>query len=143
VNEQNHTIFYLWNGVSLKVTFRRYFDHRLMLQWYEIIQIAQTLHLDDEDDALIWMWEANGIYSVKSMYAIINFRGVLPVNIHSTWNLKVPPKIHLFMWLMMHNKTLTRDNFVKRQSVEFKRPSVVEFKSSSKDSSLHVADDAQ
>jgi hypothetical protein len=114
-----------------------------MLQWYEIIQIAQTLHLDDEDDALIWMWEANGIYSVKSMYAIINFRGVLPVNIHSTWNLKVPPKIHLFMWLMMHNKTLTRDNFVKRQSVEFKRPSVVEFKSSSKDSSLHVADDAQ
>jgi hypothetical protein len=88
-----------------------------MLQWYEIIQIAQTLHLDDEDDALIWMWEANGIYSVKSMYAIINFRGVLPGNIHSVWNLKVPPKIHLFMWLMMHNKTLTRDNLVKRQSV--------------------------
>jgi hypothetical protein len=53
VNEQNHTISNLWDEESLKVTFRRYFDHRFMLQWYAILQIAQTLHLTDENDALI------------------------------------------------------------------------------------------
>jgi hypothetical protein len=45
-----------------------------MLQWYEIVQIAQTLQITEEGDALIWMWEPNGIYSVKYMYVIINFR---------------------------------------------------------------------
>jgi hypothetical protein len=32
VNEQNKTIVDLWDGSSLKVTFRRCFDHRLMMQ---------------------------------------------------------------------------------------------------------------
>jgi hypothetical protein len=40
VNEQNHTTFDLCDGVSLEVTFRRCFDPRLMLPWYEIIHIA-------------------------------------------------------------------------------------------------------
>ena len=28
------------------------------------------------------------------------------------------PKIHLFLWLVAHNKILTRDNLAKRQSVD-------------------------
>jgi hypothetical protein len=69
-------------------------------------------------DALIWMWEANGVYSVKSMYAVVNFGGIKPVDIHCVWKIKVPPKIHFFLWLLFHNKLLTRDNLVKRQNVD-------------------------
>jgi hypothetical protein len=83
VNEQTCTIADLWDGEHCNVTFRMCFDHRLMLQWYKIIHIAETLQLVEENDALIWMWEPNGIYSVRSMYVVINFRGILPVNIHS------------------------------------------------------------
>jgi hypothetical protein len=54
-----------------------------MIKWFEIVQLAQTLSLNDEQDTLIWKFEANGLFSVKSMYAIINFRGVMPVNVHS------------------------------------------------------------
>jgi hypothetical protein len=61
------------------------------------------------------MWEANEVYSVKSMYATINFRGILPSNVMS---IKVPPKIHLFIWLLFHNRVLTRDNLAKRQSLD-------------------------
>jgi hypothetical protein len=64
------------------------------------------------------MWEAGGVYSVKSMYAIINFRGVMPVNVHCVWSFKITPKIHFFLWLMVHSKILTIDNLVKRQSVD-------------------------
>jgi hypothetical protein len=57
VNAQNHIIFELWDGKQLRVTFRRCFDHRLILQWYEVLQIPISLHLKDENDALIWMWD--------------------------------------------------------------------------------------
>jgi hypothetical protein len=118
LNEQNKTIAELWDGVSLKMTFRRCFDHKLMLQWFEIQQIAQTILLNDSKDCLIWKWEANGVYSVKSLYAVVNFGGVQTIDIHSVWKIKVPPKIHFFLWLLFHNKLLTRDNLVKRQNVD-------------------------
>jgi hypothetical protein len=40
------------------------------------------------------------------------------VNVHSVWNIKVPLKIHFFLWLIAHNKLLTRDNLSKRQHVD-------------------------
>jgi hypothetical protein len=34
------------------------------------------------------------------------------------WKFHVPPRIHIFLWLMANNKTLTRDNLAKRKKVE-------------------------
>jgi len=112
------TIADLWDGDQLKVTFRRCFDHRLLIQWYEILQIAQTIHFSGEEDALIWKFDAKGTYSVSSFYAVVNFKGTLPVYVHALWKVKTPPKIHFFLWLIAHNKILTRDNLVKRQHVD-------------------------
>jgi hypothetical protein len=89
------------------------FDHHLMLQWFEILQIAHSIQLNADIDALLWMWEANGVYSVKSMYAVTNFRGIKSVDIHCVWKIKIAPKIHFFLWLLAHNKLLTRDNLSK------------------------------
>jgi hypothetical protein len=52
------------------------------------------------------------------MYAVVNFGGIKPVDIQCVWKIKVPPKIHFFLWLLFHNKLLTRDNLVKRQNVD-------------------------
>jgi hypothetical protein len=89
-----------------------------MLQWFEILQISQSIHLTSDSDALIWIWEANGVYAVKSMYLVVNFRGIKTIDIHCVWKLKVPPKIHFFLWLLAHNKLLTRDNLSKRQNMD-------------------------
>jgi hypothetical protein len=67
-----------------------------MLQWLEIQQIVQTIHLDDSQDCLIWKWEASGVYSVKSLYDVVNFGGIQTVGIHCVCKIKVPPKIHFF-----------------------------------------------
>jgi hypothetical protein len=118
VNQKSATIAKLWDGRQLKVTLRRCFSNKLLLEWYEIMKIAQTLNLSGEEDSVVWQYEASGVYSVSSLYAIINFTGVLPVYVQAVWKLKLPPKIHLFLWLVSHNKVLTRDNLVKRQNID-------------------------
>jgi hypothetical protein len=44
---------------------------------------------------------------------------VTPVHIPAIWNIVVPPKIHLFLWLLSHNKLATVDNLNKK---DFSKP---------------------
>jgi hypothetical protein len=55
---------------------------------------------------------------VKSLYVVVNFRGVLPAYVQNVWKIETPPNIHFFLWLLFHNSILTRDNLVKRQNVD-------------------------
>jgi hypothetical protein len=34
------------------------------------------------------------------------------------WKLQVPPRIHIFLWLLTKNKILTRDNLVKMKKLD-------------------------
>lgn len=81
------------DGTELKCTFRRGFDQRLMNLWLEIIQLASTISFTNDEDALIWQFSSNGIYSSQSLYGVINFRGILPVYVPAVWHLKVPPRV--------------------------------------------------
>jgi hypothetical protein len=85
-----------------------------MVQWQELVSIANSIILTDEDDQLIWQYETNGIYSSKSMYAIVHFRGVKPAFLPAVWDLKIPPRIQIFLWLFSQNKIMTTDNLRKR-----------------------------
>jgi hypothetical protein len=40
---------------------------------------------------------------------------VTPVFIPSVWELVVPPRIHIFLWLAAYNKIMTRDHLEKRK----------------------------
>jgi hypothetical protein len=112
-NEHNVSIVKVWDGTKLKIPFMRSVDQLMMNMWYELVSIAESLHLNDEDDSIILKFEAKATYSVSSMYDIINFRGIIPVHIPSVWKLNVPPRLHVFLWLIANNKLLTRDNRVK------------------------------
>jgi hypothetical protein len=63
VNEKTRTIADLWDGCNLKCTFRRTVDARLGRLRLEIVQIASTISLSEEEDALIWKFNYNGLYS--------------------------------------------------------------------------------
>jgi hypothetical protein len=78
---------------------------------------AESICLEDFEDSLIWKFESKGVYSVSSLYSIINFRGVMPVHISAVWRLRIHPRVHVFLWLLFNNKLLTRDNLQKRQQV--------------------------
>jgi hypothetical protein len=62
--------------VNLKVAFRRTVDHRLMLQWEELLQICNNIQFTEDRDAIIWQFEYSGRYYMQSLYAIVSDRGV-------------------------------------------------------------------
>ena len=63
-------------------------------------------------------YESKGVYSSKSLYAIVNFRGVQPIYLPAVWNVKVPPRVQGFLWLFSQNKIMTCDNLRKRGIVK-------------------------
>jgi hypothetical protein len=118
LNETNKTVADLWDGNSLKCTFRRIADENLMRDWDEVVQLASTITFSEDQDEIVWTFKSNGRYSSQALYRVINFRGVNPVHTPAVWGLKIPPRVHLFLWLLTQNKILTRDNVSKRKHVE-------------------------
>jgi hypothetical protein len=80
-----------------------------------VLNIASSLELSNEEDEPVY---SSGVYSFQSLYRVINFRGVLPVFIPAVWKLRVPPRIHFFLWLLSNDKLLTRNNLEKSRKVE-------------------------
>lgn len=76
----------------------------LILMWDEVVQLASTVSLDDSDGALIWKFSSNGVYSVQSLYKVINFRGIKPILVSSIWDIRIPPRGQFFL------------DFVKKQA---------------------------
>lgn len=69
--------------------------------------------LTDEEDSPLWSLPGSVIYSVKTF-------GVVPAkNSFKMWKVTIPHKIHVFEWLLFHNKLLTRQNLAIHQTVAF------------------------
>jgi hypothetical protein len=107
-----------WDGANPRFAFRRTVDSKLMMQWEELLQIASSLNLkEDEEDAIICQFDSLGKYSVHSLYVVANNRAIRQVFTPVVWKIIVPPRFHIFLWLV-NNKILTRDNLAKRKQVE-------------------------
>jgi hypothetical protein len=53
VNEHGKAISEVWDGETLRFTFRRTVDQVVMNQWYEVLDIASSLNLRSEEDAIV------------------------------------------------------------------------------------------
>jgi hypothetical protein len=49
---------------------------------------------------------------------VVNDRGVKQIFTPVVWKMVVPPRVHIFLWLLANNKTLTRDNLAKRKNLD-------------------------
>ena len=107
----------VWDGETLMLTFRRSVSEQLMNLWWELVDVMSEVTLSEEEDLMIWTYNSSGKYSVQSLYAAVNFRGITPVFVSSIWKLHIPPRVQFFLWLLSKNKLLTRDNLAKRKSI--------------------------
>ena len=118
INEQHgKTVSQVWNGQELMLTFRINVSEALMSMWWELCSLVKGTSLTDEEDQILWSYTSHGTYSVQSLYAVINCRGVVPMFVHAIWKLVIPPRVHFFLWLLSCNRLLTRDNLKKRRDV--------------------------
>lgn len=52
-----------------------------------------------------------------SFFWFIYIRGLISVYTPALWKLSIPPRVQIFLWLLSHNKLLTRNNLCRRQNV--------------------------
>lgn len=61
-------------------------------------------------------WKGNnGVYTTKEGYSWL-IDGIVTVSKQrmGLWKLNIPNRIKIFMWIMCHGKTLTRDSLLPR-----------------------------
>jgi hypothetical protein len=79
INEQVISLREAWDGKTLRFTFRRNVDERLMQQWLELKQIFEDVQYEEGGDYIVWQYSSLGKYSVQTLYDVINNRGVRQV----------------------------------------------------------------
>lgn len=58
-NQTGISVANVWDGVELKLTFRRTFSAYMMQRWHELVDVVSDLVLSEED-ALIWQYDIKG-----------------------------------------------------------------------------------
>jgi hypothetical protein len=97
VNEQGSTIRDAWDGTNLRFSFRRSVDRRVLCLWYEFHEIGSSIVFLDEPDSIVWKFNSSGKYSVKSLYVVVNDRGVRQIFSPLVWKIIAPPHSYLLV----------------------------------------------
>jgi len=85
----------------------------LRLGWDKILRDAANFQLVPEKDLIQWKFGNNGHFSVKSVYKTLTISDANPYHM-KIWKRKIPAKIKIFLWLIMNNAILTKDNMITR-----------------------------
>lgn len=97
-----------------KIKFRRVLHGDKLADWNFIKQHCEGFQLQvDKKDRLWWNLTKNGLFTVKSLYRALKLQQTA-CPFKKFWNIKVPLKIRIFLWLFLKNKILTKDNLYKR-----------------------------
>jgi hypothetical protein len=99
------------------ITFTRWLVDDLRLGWDKILRDAANFQLVAEKDLIQWKFGNNGHFSVKSVYKALTVSDADPYHM-KIWKGKIPAKIKIFLWLIMNNVILTKENMIKRRWLE-------------------------
>ncbi|KAJ1689817.1 hypothetical protein LUZ63_013972 [Rhynchospora breviuscula] len=61
-----------------------------------------------------WKLTPNGIFSSASVYQFISNTGVLSKFHPFLWKMKSPPRVKIFLWLLLQDRLLTQQNLIMR-----------------------------
>jgi hypothetical protein len=77
-NEQNCTIDSVWDGVELKISFRRTVSKEIYLRWLALCNLMASFSFSEEEDTPVWMFHPSGSYNVKSFMQWLKMEGLSP-----------------------------------------------------------------
>jgi hypothetical protein len=77
-------------------------------------RLQEVMLLENTPDDIHWKWTPNGEYSAKSAYEA-QFQGMITnINFTPLWKAQAEPKHRFFGWLILHQRTLTAENLLRR-----------------------------
>jgi hypothetical protein len=84
----------------------------------DLVQLGGMLQnvqlLPQTNDDITWNLNESGSYSANSAY-LFQFQGSFSsIDFHSIWRCPAEPKMRFFGWLILHQKTLTAQNLLRR-----------------------------
>ncbi|KAG8086542.1 hypothetical protein GUJ93_ZPchr0010g7976 [Zizania palustris] len=107
------TVAAVFNSNWSVLKFRRDLIGDKLRAWRALKKLCVRTTLTDVDDSVVWSLSKKGVFSVKSFYNALKIRQMsLEKNV--IWDLKVPLKVKVFLWLASRNKILTKDNLLKK-----------------------------
>lgn len=68
----------------------------------------------DENKEVKWSLDSKENFTTSSLYQYICFGGVIDRQVIELWNCKMPLKIRIFVWQVVHDRILSGDQFCKR-----------------------------
>lgn len=96
------------------VRFRRILHGILLCEWHEIVAIIHSYTLTADPDVPLWKWDPKQQFTT-SWYCFLSFRGVQVQYVILWWQVPVPLKVRVFMWLLFRNKILTKSVLKKKE----------------------------
>jgi zinc-binding in reverse transcriptase len=66
-------------------------------------------------DAITWNRHATGKFITASAYKFITNTPHVRVSTGNIWKIGAPPRVTIFIWLMLNNRILTIDNLMRRR----------------------------
>jgi hypothetical protein len=95
-------------------SYRRWVDENQQRQQHRMKDILLTYPLGDGRDSPCWLLSKNGLFTVNSLYR--KFADTRPnSNFKHRLKAKFPPKIKMWLWLILHNAIANKDNMKKRK----------------------------
>ena len=88
----------------------------MLIDWQKILDDMGKIDFNSADDLVSWKFGPLGRFSVKSVYNVLTISDSGPYH-KKIWKGKVPAKIKIFLWLLMNNAILTKDNLLRRKWV--------------------------
>lgn len=97
-------------GWGWSVKFRTPLGQADMLEWERMVEV-----LDGEKDCFCWVLDKTGVYSSRSMYRRLTFRGVTNKRMQRPWKSKLLQKLKVFTWLAFQDRLQTGLNLKKKK----------------------------
>lgn len=98
---------------QLSITFSRQLTGILLVEWNNLrnnISFTPT----DAPDLITWRWTTNGQFTVNSLYKWLEYGGMKNRSFITIWRANIPLKIKVFLWLLKHDRILTKENLLNK-----------------------------
>lgn len=80
----------------------------------QLVQQVTEITFSQEQDVLVWCWEATGLYSAASLYRILMGDGKIKFGGRKLWKYRAPKTVKIFVFLMLRQRILTHDMLLRR-----------------------------